>query len=61
MNNKDIADVLHLSRRTVEGTLRTIFNKLGVGSRTEAAIYGLRKGWLTLDELNTTASGLGRV
>ncbi len=51
MSNKDIADELHLSRRTVEGNLRTIFNKLGVGSRTEAVLYGLRKGWFTLEEL----------
>ena len=51
MTNKDIAEKLHLSNRTVEGHLRTIFNKLGVGSRTEAVLYGLRKGWLTLEEL----------
>ena len=52
MTNKDIADKLHLSNRTVEGHLRTIFNKLGVGSRTEAVLYGLRKGWFTLEELS---------
>lgn len=51
MTNKDIADKLRLSNRTVEGHLRTIFNKLGVGSRTEAVLYGLKKGWLTLEEL----------
>jgi len=51
MTNKDIADKLHLSNRTVEGHLRTIFNKLGVGSRTEAVLFGLRKGWFTLEEL----------
>jgi len=51
MTNKDIADKLHLSNRTVEGHLRTIFNKLGVGSRTEAVLYGLRRGWFTLEEL----------
>ncbi len=34
----------------VEGHLRTIFNKLGVGSRTEAVLYGLRKGWFGLDD-----------
>jgi two-component system, NarL family, response regulator LiaR len=52
MGNKDIADKLHLSRRTVEGTLRTIFNKLGVSSRVEAILYALRKGWFTLEELS---------
>jgi len=51
MSNKDIADELHLSRRTVEGNLRTIFNKLGVGSRTEAVIQAMGRGWLTLEEL----------
>ncbi|MFC1920652.1 response regulator [Chloroflexota bacterium] len=51
MTNKDIANKLHLSNRTIEGHMRTIFNKLGVGSRTEAVLYGLRKGWFTLEEL----------
>jgi NarL family two-component system response regulator LiaR len=51
MTNKEIADELHLSRRTVEGNLRSIFNKLGVGSRTEAVLYGLRKGWINLEEM----------
>jgi NarL family two-component system response regulator LiaR len=50
MTNKDIAAKLHLSNRTVEGHLRTVFNKLGVGSRTEAVLYGLRKGWFSLEE-----------
>ena len=52
MSNKGIADELHLSRRTVEGNLRTIFNKLGVGSRTEAVIQAMGKGWLTLEEVS---------
>jgi DNA-binding NarL/FixJ family response regulator len=52
MSNRGIANELHLSTRTVEGNLRTIFNKLGVGSRTEAVVYGLRKGWFTLEDLS---------
>ncbi len=51
MSNKDIASELHLSKRTIEGHLRTIFNKLGVGSRTEAVLYSLRKGWFDLEDL----------
>jgi len=51
LGNRDIADRLHLSRRTVEGILRTVFNKLGVSSRVEAVLYALRKGWFTLEEL----------
>jgi NarL family two-component system response regulator LiaR len=52
MSNKDIASELHLSRRTVEGNLRTIFNKFGVGSRTEAVIHAMGRGWLSLEELS---------
>jgi len=51
LTNKDIAEQLHLSYRTVEGHMRGIFNKLGIGSRTEAVLYGLKNGWFTLEDL----------
>jgi len=51
MSNKDIAEELCLSVRTVEAHLGTIFNKLGVGSRTEAVIRALKNGWLVLDDV----------
>jgi len=51
MANKEIADALCLSVRTVQAHLRSIFNKLGVGSRSEAIVYALKKGWFSLDEL----------
>ena len=51
MGNNDIADELHLSARTIESHLATIFNKLGVGSRTEAVIKAMKNGWFTLEEL----------
>jgi NarL family two-component system response regulator LiaR len=51
ISNKDIADQLSLSPRTVQAHLGHIFNKLGVASRTEAVLYGLRRGWLALEDL----------
>lgn len=37
-----IAQELYLSPRTVESHLAHVFDKLGVSSRTEAAIYALQ-------------------
>ncbi len=51
LSNKDIARELVLSVRTIQAHLGNIFNKIGVGSRTEAVIYGLKEGWLTLDDV----------
>ena len=51
MSNKEIASEVSLSLRTVEAHIGSIFNKLGVGSRTEAVVYGLKKGWFSLEDL----------
>jgi DNA-binding NarL/FixJ family response regulator len=51
MSNSAIAKELHLSVRTIESNLGAIFNKLGVGSRTEAVIQAMKRGWLTLEDL----------
>jgi DNA-binding NarL/FixJ family response regulator len=52
LSNKDIADELCLSVRTVQGHLANIFNKLRVGSRTEAVVHALKEGWVTLDDVS---------
>jgi len=50
MTNRQIANELVISERTVQAHLSNVFGKMGVGSRTEAVLYGLKKGWLSLDE-----------
>lgn len=50
--NKVIARELSISPRTVQEHLGNVFGKLNVGSRTEAVITGLKRGWLRLEELD---------
>jgi DNA-binding NarL/FixJ family response regulator len=50
LSNQEIANRLFLSRRTVQSHLANIFRKMDVGSRTEALLQALKKGWLTLDD-----------
>jgi DNA-binding NarL/FixJ family response regulator len=50
MSNREIAQKLTISVRTVQTHLTNIFNKMGVGSRTEAVVHGLRKNWITLED-----------
>ncbi len=44
MSNREIADKLSYSEKTVKNYLSNIFSKLGIRDRTQAAIYGLRNG-----------------
>jgi serine/threonine protein kinase/DNA-binding CsgD family transcriptional regulator len=46
LSNKEIGQSLAISPRTVNFHLDNLFAKLGVRSRTEAAILALRQGWV---------------
>ena len=45
LTNKDIAQTLFLSVRTVEAHLRNIYSKLNVNSRTEAVLWAVQHGY----------------
>ena len=46
--NKEIADELVISAKTVKNHIANIFSKLQVNDRTQAILYGLRKGLITM-------------
>jgi DNA-binding NarL/FixJ family response regulator len=50
VENEHIAQALNYSVYTVANRLRTIYEKLHVTNRTQAALYALRQGWVILDE-----------
>ena len=49
-SNKEIARILKISDQTVKNHITSILRKLAVNDRTQAVIYALRHGWITLDE-----------
>ena len=52
LGNKEIARDLDLSLPTVKAHLVNIFNKMGVGSRTEAVLHALRRGWIHIEDVS---------
>ena len=43
-SNKEIASTLYLTEGTIKGYVSTIFDKLGVEDRTQAALYAVKHG-----------------
>lgn len=50
MSNRDIAVELGIGVRTVKGHLVSIFAKMRTGSRTEAVLHALKRGWIALQD-----------
>ncbi len=57
MSNKEVAEELFLSQRTVKAHLTSVFNKLNVASRSEAIVKGLQWGLVTLENTENIPRG----
>lgn len=49
LTNKEIGYRLHLSERTVQFHLRSVFNKTGTNSRTQVVALAVQNGWIDLN------------
>lgn len=52
MSNKEIATLLGISHQTVKNHITAILRKFGVEDRTQAVVYALKRGWITLQNTN---------
>jgi DNA-binding NarL/FixJ family response regulator len=50
MSNKEIAEKLSVTVRTVKAHISNVFDKMNVASRTEAILKAVREGWLELEK-----------
>ena len=49
MSNKEIAVSLYISEKTVKNHISSIFRKLDLTDRTQAAVYAIKQGLVNLD------------
>jgi DNA-binding NarL/FixJ family response regulator len=57
LSNGRIASSLHLSEATVKRHLANVYEKMGVGSRGEAAREALMRDWITIEEIKDPPPG----
>jgi two-component system, NarL family, response regulator LiaR len=53
LSNQDIANKLIISERTVRTHVSNILGKLHLANRTQAALYALKEGWTSLEDIQT--------
>ena len=51
MSNKEIASLLQISHQTVKNHVTAILRKFGVEDRTQAVVFALKRGWVTLKDM----------
>jgi DNA-binding NarL/FixJ family response regulator len=51
LSNQQIAASVHLAEATIKRHLANIYQKMGVGSRSEAAREALLRDWITIEEV----------
>jgi two-component system, NarL family, response regulator LiaR len=50
-SNREIAETLVISEKTVKAHISNILGKLGLGDRTQMAIHAIKTGMVDLDSL----------
>lgn len=58
-SNREIAEQLTISEATVRGHVSNILTKLHLSSRTQAALYAIREGLATLDDVEELVAAGG--
>ncbi len=59
LSNDQIAEELHLAPATVKRHLANVYQKIGVGSRSEAVRMALMEQWIGIGEITGAANGDG--
>jgi DNA-binding NarL/FixJ family response regulator len=57
LSNHQIASSLHIAEATVKRHLANVYQKMGVGSRGEAAREALTRDWITIEEVTAEDEG----
>jgi DNA-binding NarL/FixJ family response regulator len=57
LSNKEIAFELRVSPRTVQSHLSSVFDKLGVSSRTQAVVEALKQGIIRREDIEVSSGG----